>query len=418
MLQTVNKRKYYAKMWSMKSVRGNSKKIFIIIAVVSIVAILVGSVWYANNIRSSVITTKKNNNKSEIVAVPDVPKKPTIHMVAMGDMLAHDSIIANAKTDSGYDFTKFFTNIKSGYKDADAVFCNQEGLSAGEQFGISGYPSFNAPTQFSADLQSSAGCNVINLANNHMGDKGVGAIKATIDNWTRLKPLAINGANKTAEDQNKVSYATINGIKIGFVSFMDFNNNKLTPDYSVNNYHDTALVNRLITDARANADAVIVSMHWGVEDSNTVSVDQQNQVNLLSSLGVDLIIGTGPHVLQKEQTVTRPDGGKMVVWYSLGNMLSTQLNINQLIGGIAQFDIVKIADKKVSIDNLAFTPTYMHYEWTAAQANASDLLARKNAMIYLLDSAAEPLSRSLFNTTVAAQKQYATNTIGSEVTIK
>jgi poly-gamma-glutamate synthesis protein (capsule biosynthesis protein) len=159
-------------------------------------------------------------------------------------------------------------------------------------------------------------------------------------------------------------------------------------------------------------------MHWGVEDSGVVNSDQQTAVNLLSSLGVDMVIGTGPHVLQKAQTVTRSDGGKMVVWYSLGNMLSSQLNIDELIGGIAQFDITKTADKKVTITNLAFTPTYMHYEWTAAEAAKSDLLARKNAMIYLLKDAAVPLSKSLFNTTVAAQQKYVVDTLGSEVTVK
>lgn len=403
----------------MKRVRRFDRKIVIGVTVLIIVLLTVVSaivflkLYYKPVAKLVNVSVKIEPSKS-----PEKPSQPTIHMVAMGDMLAHDTIIANAKTDAGYDFKKYFTNIRPTYDKADVVFCNQEGLSAGEQFGISGYPSFNAPMQFSSDLQSGAGCNVINLANNHMGDKGTNAINATIDNWANLKPLAISGANKSADDQNKVSYATVNGIKIGFVSFMDFNNNKSIPSYAVDNYHDTALVNRLVTEARANSDVVIVSMHWGIEDSNTISVDQQNQVNLLSSLGVDLVIGTGPHVLQKEQIITRPDGGKMVVWYSLGNMLSSQLNIYQLMGGIAQFDIVKTADKKVTINNLAFTPTYMHYEWTAAQANNSDLMARKNAMIYLLDSATEPLSRSLFNTTVAEQKQYVINTIGTEVNIK
>jgi poly-gamma-glutamate synthesis protein (capsule biosynthesis protein) len=159
-------------------------------------------------------------------------------------------------------------------------------------------------------------------------------------------------------------------------------------------------------------------MHWGVEDSGVVSTDQQNEVKLLSSLGVDVIIGTGPHVLQKVETVARADGGKTVVWYSLGNLLSSQLNIDELIGGIAQFDITKTADKKVTISNLTFVPTYMHYDWTAAQSAASDLLARKNAMVYLLKDAAVPLSKSLFNTTVAAQQKYVSDTLGSEVTVQ
>lgn len=361
---------------------------------------------------------KATSKSTDSQAVDTKEQKNIIHLAAMGDMLAHDTVIANATTETSYNFSHYFQNIRSSYDDADIIFCDQEGLSSGEAYGISGYPSFNAPTEFAADLQSGAGCNFINLANNHMGDKGTAAINATLDVWAGLKPLAISGANRDVESQQKVSYTTINGIKVGFVAFADFNNNASTPSYAVNLYHDEALVRQLVGEARANADVVIVSMHWGVEDSNTVSSDQQNEVNLLSSLGVDVIIGTGPHVLQKVETVTRSDGGKMVVCYSLGNMLSSQLQIKELIGGIAKMDITKSDDAKITISNLSFAPTYMHYEWTAQQAASNDLLARQNAMIYLLKDAAVPLSKSLFNTTVDEQMQYVIDTLGPEVTIE
>lgn len=369
-----------------------------------------------------------NNNQAVNDSTPSETKAPdtqteakdsVVKIAAMGDMLAHDTIIANAKTDSGYDFKKYFNNIKPAYQDSDIVFCNQEGLSSGEDYVISGYPSFNAPTEFAGDLQSGAGCNLINLANNHMGDKGIAAINKTVDIWTGLKPLGFSGANKDATMQKNVSKFEVNGIKFGFVSFADFNNNKSTPNYSVNLYHDEALVRDLISKAKSESDVTIVSMHWGIEDSNTVSSDQQEQVRLLNSLGVDIIIGTGPHVLQRADIYKGSDGKKTVVWYSLGNMLSSQLNINQLIGGIANMTITKsAATKKIKIDSLLFTPTYMHYEWSATDAANGNLLARKNAMIYLLDSAAEPMSKSLFNTSVAAQKEYVIDTIGSDVTIK
>ena len=405
----------------MKAVKRKKNRIILVVIAVVILIIIasVGVWWYFNHNQTVAKTdTKVATSSNATTQTKPKPQIPIIHMAAMGDMLAHDTIIANAKVGDSYDFGKYFTNILPLYKDANVVFCNQEGLVSGEQFGISGYPSFNAPTKFASDLNSVARCNVINLANNHMGDKGVAATNATIDVWANLKPLAISGANKSADDQNKVSYGEMNGIKIGFLAFADFNNNKSTPDYSVNIYHDEALVRRLVTEARANADVVIVSMHWGVEDSGVVSADQINEVNLLSSLGVDVIIGTGPHVLQKFESVNRDDGGKTIVWYSLGNMLSSQLNINELIGGIAQFDITKNTDNKISISNLSFTPTYMHYEWTATEAANGDLLARKNAMIYPLDDAAGPLSRSLLNTTVAQQKQYVIDTLGPAVTVK
>jgi len=223
-------------------------KIWPLIIIVVVMLIITTCIW--------LFISKPNKSteiaKSKIIA-NTTELNNVIHMAAMGDMLAHDTIIANAKTDSDYDFSKYFTNIRPSYKNADVIFCNQEGLSSGNQYIISGYPSFNAPTRFSSDLQSGAGCNLINLANNHMGDKGVAATNVTIDNWTSLKPLAISGANKSVDDQNKVSFAVVKGIKIGFVSFADFNNNKATPDYSINNYHDEALVKRLVTQARANA---------------------------------------------------------------------------------------------------------------------------------------------------------------------
>ena len=73
-------------------------------------------------------------------------------------------------------FQNFFKHLKTAYEDSDIVFCNQEGLSSGPEYVISGYPSFNAPVEFASGLSVGAGCNLISLANNHIGDKGVLAI--------------------------------------------------------------------------------------------------------------------------------------------------------------------------------------------------------------------------------------------------
>lgn len=391
------------------------------IAIIFLLIVMIGSgvflYFYGTKPKDNIENNNQQSSSNSQSAQEVEPK--VVHFSAMGDMLAHDTIIANAKIDNGYDFKKFFTNIRSSYQSADVIFCNQEGLSAGENWGISGYPSFNAPTQFAVDLQDGAGCNLINLANNHMGDKGTAAINATLDVWNKLSPLGVSGANKSVEDQKKISYFTKNDIKFSYLAFADFNNNASTPAYAVNIFHDKALIESLVSEARKNSDVVIVSMHWGVEDSNYVSDDQLNAADMLNKLGVDVVIGTGPHVLQMMQTVyRRTDNFKTVVWYSLGNMLSSQLNVNQLIGGIANFDVTKGENGSISIDNYTFVPTYMHYEWTATEAANYDLLARKNAMIYLLDEAMNPLGRSLLNKNVAELKQYVINTIGTEVKIK
>lgn len=374
--------------------------------------------WIKSLFSQSKTETISQVEQSEITAnFEPVAESNKIHFVAMGDMIAHDTITANAKTDTGYDYAKYFANIKGLYQDADIIYCNQESLSAGEDFGISGYPTFNAPTKFAADLASS-GCNLINLANNHMGDKGTSAIDRTLDVWSELKPYATSGANKSADDQNIVAYFTVNNIKFSFLAFADFNNNSNTPSYAINIYHNQNLVQKLVNEARLNSDFVIVSAHWGVEDSSDVSNDQRQFVDLLASLNVDLVIGTGPHVLQTVANVNRADGKQMLVWYSLGNMLSSQLKLDELTGGIAMLDIEKNTDNNIVISNLKFVPTYMSYEWTSAEAANGDLLARKNVMIYPLSDATEPLSKSLFDTSVEERKAYVTNTIGNLVTIQ
>ena len=131
-----------------------------------------------------------------------------------------------------------------------------------------------------------------------------------------------------------------------------------------------------------------------------------------------MIVGTGPHVLEPVEWIPGQNGKQTLVWYSVGNFLSTQLEIAHLIGGVAQFDVVKNLDNSIVIENPRFLPTYMHYEWTPAQAAAGDLLARTNLKVYPLGQAATPLSLSLFNTSVEAQYEYVRSVLGPAVTLE
>ena len=328
-------------------------------------------------------------------------------------MLAHDSVVNNAKTSDGYDFTRYFTRVKSLYSDADVVFCNPETLAAGTAFVISGYPTFNAPSEFPRDLNK-VGCNLINLATNHIGDKGQAAINATLDTWQKLPILAVTGANRSATEQNTVSYFSKNGLKVAFVAFADFSNNKAVTTYGLNLYHDSALVKKLLTEARSNADVVIVSAHWGTEDSNTVNADQLSAAQLFASLGADVVIGTGPHVLQKVSSLPRSDGGTTLVWYSIANMLSSQLKTDELTGGVAGFTVEK-QDGKITVKDLSFKATFMSYDWPAADRAAQKLETRSNLALYPLADAADQVSK--FGASLGEREQYVKNTLGTDVTM-
>ena len=121
-----------------------------------------------------------------------------------------------------------------------------------------------------------------------------------------------------------------------------------------------------VTTARENADVVIVFPHWGTEYSTTVSEYQLEYVQLFSDLGVDIVIGTHPHVLQPVEWVeNETTGKKMLVYYSLGNFISHQTGLSQLCGGMAKITIEK-EDGEITITSASLVPVVSWYTNTGS----------------------------------------------------
>lgn len=362
------------------------------------------------------LTSSQKKEPAQQPSAHQTTPPASILLTAAGDMLAHDTVNQNAEVGSGYDYTPYFSEVKSYMTAGDIRFCNQEGLSAGKEFVISGYPSFNAPTEFPRDLNR-VGCNVINLANNHMADKGNAAIAATLDAWKPLDTLAVSGANRSiAERDDGVKFFTIKGHKFAFVSFNEANNNTSAAEYLTTLMTD-ANTEKLMKRATKEAEFVIVSAHWmSYEDQTEVGSIEEQWAAKLSNLGADVIIGTGPHVLQRAEWHTNDAGKRTFVWYSIGNFLSSQLTLKELIGGLALMQIGE-EDGKLVVQKVGFLPTYMHYDWSAADAAAENLLTRKNLKLYPLTSDVDSKLTQRFDTNAAAQLQYVTNTLGPDVTL-
>jgi poly-gamma-glutamate capsule biosynthesis protein CapA/YwtB (metallophosphatase superfamily) len=283
------------------------------------------------------------------------PREP-VRLLAVGDLFTHSDISGGARQpDGSYNFVPMFAAVQPIFAQGDLRFCNQESPSAGNERGITGYPVFNSPTEFVAGLHA-FGCNVVNLANNHVGDKGMEGLARTLDTWAALPPIyALNGANRVPEDQ-RVAYFDVQGVRFAFVGFAEFSNQPVPP-FAVNTL-DPALVARLVDEASASAEFVIVSAHWGTEDSSQVNAHQELLAQLMADHGADLVIGTGPHVLQPVVRLPSARGGEALVWYSLGNFLSGQLRVMQQVGGIAMIELVP-RDQGLSASGVRFLPTYM-----------------------------------------------------------
>lgn len=324
-------------------------------------------------------------------------------MSVMGDWLPHDSVVWGAEDDQGgHDFAQFTDSVGQLWADDELLYCNQEVPSAGS-FPVSGFPQFNAPPALAEGMHD-AGCNVIGLGNNHMFDQGQQGMDETLEVWDELDPELIAGANRSQEEQNEVSFTEVNGIKVAFLNFISLSNmggNSFSLDYLA----DDALRSSLMEET-AEADVTIVAVHWGDEYSHAVNDVQRDYAQTLVDEGADIIIGTHPHVVQPVEWLPKEDGTEALVFYSLGNFLSTQMAVPRLIGLLGQFDVVVDGEGLVTIENARSVPTYMHFDLSVSDFVNENWANRVNLQVYPLWDSEEPLSRSAWRNDVTVQSLY------------
>ena len=126
------------------------------------------------------------------------------------------------------------------------------------------------------------------------------------------------------------------------------------------------MIHRQIEQAREQADVVVVSAHWGVENTHEVTDGQRAFAQKLADWGADIVIGTHPHVVQPIETVTSSDGREVPVAYSLGNFVSAQDRVDNMVGIVLGFEVTKTTqpggESEIAIDNISATPVVMFYE--------------------------------------------------------
>lgn len=293
--------------------------------------------------------------------------KETVSFTACGDNLIHSSVYTDARrladgTDNEYNFLPMYENVADIIEEADVAFINQETPFGGDVKPISGYPMFNTPDQMGYDIIE-LGFDVVGIANNHMLDSYAAGYERTIDFWNKTDEVLAIGGYKNEADYENIRILEVNGIKIAFLAYTYGTNGLKLPDVSnlVIPYYNDSDIDRQTKKARQEADCVIVSIHWGTEDSFTPGAEQKRKAEIMINNGVDVILGHHPHVLQDLKLEERPDGGKTLIIYSLGNFLSGMQYSRNMVGGFLNFDIAKDVTG-VSIENVSFIPTMCHYD--------------------------------------------------------
>lgn len=340
---------------------------------------------------------------SETPEPSETEEDRSFQMSVIGDWLPHDSVVWDAETESGYDFAQFADPVADVYDDSDLVYCNQE-VPTAPSFELAYYPTFNSPPELASGMQD-AGCNVIGLGNNHAFDYGQQGVDETRAVWDELDPELIHGAARSPEEQREVSFTEINGVTVSFVNFITLSNAG-SSEYALAYLDDQELRSSMMADA-ATADVTIVAVHWGDEYSHEVNDFQREYAQTLVDEGADIIVGTHPHVVQPTDWIPKDDGTEALVFYSVGNFLSTQMEMPRLIGLLGQFDVTVDADDRVLIDNAHAVPTYMHFDLSVEDYVSENWYGRTNLGVYPLWDAAEPLTRSAWRNDYSVESLYA-----------
>lgn len=267
-------------------------------------------------------------------------KETYASMVMVGDALIHGTVYGTAHryaNYNGYDFKPMLEHIKERVKDYDLAYYNQETILGGTELGLSTYPLFNSPYEVGAAFID-AGFNLVSLATNHTIDKGEKGVLNSRNYWNQQADVLAAGSYSSFEERDKVVIKEVNGIKYAFLSYTTYTNGLIVPtgkEYLVNVY-DEDLIKEEIARYRDQVDLLMVAMHWGTEYMTYPTNEQKEISEYLASLGVDLIIGCHPHVIEPIEYID-----DTLVIYSLGNFISSQIGVERLTGLMLSLNIKK-----------------------------------------------------------------------------
>ena len=326
---------------------------------------------YENFIETSkqeIEEAQKQKQQEELEEDDDeTPTDVTFTLSAIGDIMCHNTQYNDAYNEdtNSYDFSYVFEDISLYTKTADICVGNLETTFAGEDVGYSSYPTFNTPDSLAYELKD-IGVDVLSTAGNHALDKGFDGLSRTIDVLNDAD-IAHLGTYKTAEEQNKPLIKYVKGIKLAFVNFTYGTNGISIPSdkqFCVNLIDEDFIKTQIEIAKNESPDIIVACMHWGNEYKTSQNSSQEELADFLFQNGVDIILGTHPHVLEpmEKRTVTLEDGSTKdgFVIYSLGNFIADQNAEYTRNSIILNLDITKHVDGSISIDNYEYVPIYMY----------------------------------------------------------
>ena len=342
-------------------------------------------------------TTTPTTTQTPTTTVPPTTQAPTTQapvvkessftLSATGDMLMHMPVVNTSAVSGGYDFSPVFSYFMDYVQKADYAAANLETTLAGTDNGYaySGYPCFNCPDQIVTGLKD-AGFDLVLTANNHSYDtRGVG-LRRTVQT---VRDLGLANLG-TKADANEPNYLVVerNGISLGLMCYTYEDNATAegkAPNWITMKEEDAPLINSFdytnldlfYAEVKENmaqmeeqgADATVLFVHWGYEYQLKEHESQNEIAQALCDLGVDVIIGGHPHVVQPVELLqsTTDETHKTVCLYSMGNAVSNQRRQNMNLntghtedGVLFSVTFSRYSDGTVILESADLLPTWVY----------------------------------------------------------
>lgn len=342
------------------------KRLTITIGISVVALLIVGTIVGVQISKKQKADKAAEKARQEKLAKEKEQEEHTIEFLAVGDNIAHQAIRESGMQEDGvWNYDHVYQYVKEDVEAADLALVTQETVFVEDRNQVSGYPSFGTPPEF-GDALVNTGFDVVAHATNHIMDKGTKSIEYTMDWWKNNHPeTEILGIHESKETAEEISVIKCKKLKLAMLNYTyGLNGIELPSDkqYLVDVF-DEDKAREDIKKAKELADVVIAVMHVGVEYDMDVDEETQQWVDIFLEEGVDIVIGSHPHVVRTMETLTGEDGHKMLVYYSLGNFTSTQNDLPSLLGAMAKITIRKdMKTGEIQIPEHEFVPLLMYYD--------------------------------------------------------
>lgn len=339
-------------------------------------AVLSGNSNQSSEIQPPVSSGDASSTDIAEPVLPPEPEKPDAATLMFGgDILIHKSVYTQANTGGdSYDFKPYVEFFKDVFvADYNAVNLECPVDAYGENKKISTYPQFNAPLEL-LDAIKEMNVDLCSNSNNHMIDQGHDGLLRTLEN-VRAYGFDTLGTYANQEEHDAPFIKELNGIKVGFVAYTQYTNglklSKELEEYSFDRMGiKAATVNDILPKVNelksAGAEIVVAILHWGVEYNDYPGTAQEAIAQGLCEGGVDVIIGSHPHVVQpiKKITVTAEDGSQRecLIVYSLGNLMCNQSTMGEVTqqGMVVGIKLERGEDGIARLDDAFYMPTLLY----------------------------------------------------------